>query len=79
MGEGLCAKGFFHMLSFDPSSSFEKLVLICMFRLSLERQAFLLTTLLRGQHTSSCELATSMLKVKNVGRDDLWESMDFGV
>lgn len=78
MGEGLCAKGF-HMLSFDPSSSFEKLVLICMFRLSFELQAFLLTALLRGHHTGSCAPATSMLKVKNVGRDDLWESMDFGV
>lgn len=69
----------FHMLPFGPSSSFEKLVLIYMFRLSFEFQAFLLTALLRGHHTGSCVPATSMLKVKNVGRDDLWESMDFGV
>lgn len=60
----------FHMLSFEPPNNFEKLVLICMFRLRFELQVFLLTTLLRYQLTGSCAPATSMLKVKNVGRDD---------
>lgn len=60
----------FHMLSFDPSNSFEKLLLICMFGLRFELQGFILTTLLRYQLTGSCAPVTSMLKVKNVGRDD---------
>lgn len=57
----------FHMLSFDPSNSFEKLLLICMFGLRFELQGFILTTLLRYQLTGSCAPIYKYVKGEECG------------
>lgn len=53
--------GVLHMFLFDPHNNLKKLILIFMFRLKSELQAFLLATLLRYQLTGSCTPTTGVL------------------